>query len=247
MSQEKQFSDEELIAYLDGETDFAPVVEIDAALKKNAALAVRLTALRVDRAAIARSFSGLAVTDRPKPILPENHASSPRFGLVPIAAAAMIALLIGYGAGFSTNGLSKPGWEDYVAAYQALYANSTLVHINQTDEAKIAELKRVAAAIGSSISPDDIQISTSVDYKRAQILSFEGRPLIQLTFLSSTGEPVALCIMRSETGKSAGVTSEMLEGMSASHWSKDGYDYLLIGGKDATLIRELASQYAASI
>ncbi len=247
MSQKREFSDEELVAYLDGEEDFAPVDEIKAALESNAALAVRLTSLRVDRDVIAASFSELAAEDRPRPVLPERISPRQSFSMGSMAAAAMIALLLGYGAGFFTGNKSDFGWREYVAAYQALYANSTLAHINQTSDAKAAELKSVAAAIGKTINPVDVQISPSVDYKRAQILNHDGRPLIQLAFLSSTGEPLALCIIRSGQDKIASVATETMEGMSAAYWSKDGYEYLLIGGTDQGLINDLAARFAASI
>ena len=48
-----------------------------------------------------------------------------------------------------------------------------------------AELDRVAAAIGKAMTVDDLTLFSGVDYRRAQILSFEGRPLIQLAFLTS--------------------------------------------------------------
>ena len=45
--QNRYFTDEELVAYLDGETEFAPVDDIDACVKTDSALRDRLKSLWV--------------------------------------------------------------------------------------------------------------------------------------------------------------------------------------------------------
>ena len=49
MSQVDKFSDEELVAYLDGEAEFAPVDAIKAALLTDESLANRLNKLKFDK------------------------------------------------------------------------------------------------------------------------------------------------------------------------------------------------------
>lgn len=237
--QERYFSYEELVAYLDGETDFAPVDEIAAALKTDIALAKRLEGLRVDTGAIADSFKGLARGDRPMPNVPAAPAAKMRYGLV--AAAAMVALAIGFGGGFSTSRMSQPGWRDYVAAYQALYINATLAHVSQSPTRQQDELNRVAAAIDL----DTLNVSPEMVYKRAQMLGYKGRALVQLAFLTTTGHPVALCIIRSGQGASDPVVSTSMEGMSSAYWSKGNYQYLLIGGTDQSMVTRLAEKFSS--
>jgi len=59
---------------------------------------------------------------------------------------------------------------------------------------------------------------------------------------------VALCIMRSNKQSDQAVQTAVevsdMEGMSAATWEKEGYTYLLIGGRDAHLIRDTAEQLA---
>jgi len=239
--QDRYFSDEELVAFLDGEDDFAPTEEITYALKHNADLARRLDALRVDTNLIAEGFKELAVGDRPRPALTSTPAMSRPYRQ--IAAAAAVALLVGFGAGYSTSTPDQPGWKAYVAAYQALYTNATLAHVAQSETRKRSELKRVAASIGKDIDLTKLSISPEVDYKRAQTLSFKGKALVQLAFLSSTGEPMALCIIRSKNNKKADVSVGELEGLSTATWARDGYDYLLIGGTDQPLVSRLATKF----
>ena len=83
-----------------------------------------------------------------------------------------------------------------------------------------------------------------LDYKRAQVLGFEGQPIVHLAFLSKIGAPVALCIKRvGHPSKSAVHTTEM-RGMSAVTWSKGNYEFLLVGGRDAELLTKAATKFA---
>ncbi len=239
--QSRYFSDEELVAYLDGENDFAPVVEIAAALKTDVALAKRLAALRVDTDEIAKSFGGLLNAERRFPELPPVPQARIRYRAM--FAAAVFALVLGFGAGWSTSGLHKLDWRDYVAAYQALYINGTLAHVDQTDAAKQSELSRVSAAIGKSIELATLNVSPELEYKRSQILGFKGKALVQLAFLTSTGQPLALCIIRSEGQASQRAISADMEGMSSTSWSQGNYEYLLIGGTDQSMVSRLAETF----
>ncbi len=239
--QSRYFSDEELVAYLDGENDFAPIAEIAAALKTDVALAKRLAALRVDTDEIAKSFDGLVKAERRLPELPQVPQA--RIPYRAMLAAAVLALVLGFGAGWSVSGLHKPDWRDYVAGYQALYINGTLAHVDQTDAVKQRELRRVSAAIGKSIELATLNVSPELEYKRSQILGFKGKALVQLAFLTSTGQPLALCIIRSDDKSSQRVISTDMEGMSSTSWSKGNYEYLLIGGTDQSMVSRLAKTF----
>ncbi len=252
MSEQRDFSDEELTAFLDGEGDLAPLAEIERALAQDPQLRARLDALSLDKERLGEALAPLLESAPEPPELDEgpfavardHHAGS---GWPRMAAAAALALVIGFGAGSLLTGGGEAGWRDYVASYQALYANSTLSHIDQAQESAAAELERVPSAIGKPIALADVTLPDQLDYKRAQILSFEGRPLIQLAFLSKVGAPVALCIVRSAAGGDSAVRLTEMEGMSAAHWSKGGYAFILIGGQDDALIARIAAVYSERI
>lgn len=239
--QDRYFTDEELTAFLDGENDLAPVDDIAAALETDAALAKRVDALLIDRDAIAASFAGIAPTTK----LPNLSAvAQPRagFGAAALSIAAGIALVVGIAAGSWIAQPKPAGWVDYVAAYQVLYSNSTLAHIDQTPDAKQSELDRVTASIGKDIPLDALEGFPELDYKRAQILNFKGRALVQLAFATSTGEPLALCIIRSTKGQDTAPTVITKEGLSTAKWSSGTHDYLLIGGTDDALVSRIANE-----
>lgn len=240
--QDRYFTDEELTAFLDGEDALAPVAEIEAALKTDAALATRLDALRIDTDEIQRHFAPLLPKADDHGFLLNMPPVRTGFGSGVLALAAAAALVIGVSIGSWTSTPKLNGWTEYVAAYQALYSNSTLAHLDQSTPAKQAELTRVTAAINKTIPLSALESFMEVEYKRAQILSFEGRALIQLAFTTSTGEPMALCIIQSNAGRSSSPEVATMEGLSSATWASENYEYLLIGGTDDALVSRVATQ-----
>lgn len=256
MTERQTFTDEELVAYLDGEVEFTPADAITAALANDPALAQRLADLDVNKDALRSGFD-LMLDENQSPVLPQSlhsaMATPPKAAnnnwlmAGSMAASILVALFVGYGAGNFLNQPEAPGWKAYVASYQSLYSADTLRHVNASPEAQTAELERVAAAIGKSIDLAALQRNPDLTYKRAQVLSFKGKPLVQLAFLTKSGEPVALCILKSSKPDSTEMSQANLEGMSSASWNKDGYAYLLIGGDDPALISGLANSYRGAI
>lgn len=242
--EQRYFSDEELVAFLDGEDEFAPVEEITKALETDAELAKRLEALRIDTDKIAKSFGALKIGKMPE--LPPAPVANDNQGFGKMIAASVLALAIGFGAGISTS-QSEPDWRDYVAAYQALYTNTTLKDVASSQQEQQQELTQVASAIGKNITLDKLNISPQLEYKRSQVLGYNGKPLVQIAFLDSMGQPIALCIIRSDEGKKLDLQMNSMEGMSTAAWSKDGYEYILIGGQNDALISRMASEFSSTI
>ncbi|MEP0943903.1 MAG: hypothetical protein ABJH63_00570 [Rhizobiaceae bacterium] len=248
MTEKQTFTDEQLVAYLDGEVEFTPAADITTALANDPELANRLAALNFDKDVMKSGFDALLSEQKP-PELPKTVSGGGRNWMMAgsIAASILTALFIGYGAGNFLNQPEAPGWKAYVASYQSLYSADTLRHVATSPAAQTAELERATAAIGKSFDLAALQLNEDLTYKRAQVLSFKGKPLVQLAFLTKTGKPVALCILRSGKPDSDGMSQAVLEGMNSASWRKDGYAYLLIGGDDPTLISDLATNYRDAI
>lgn len=260
MSEMRQFSDEELTAYLDGEAELALARDIDAASAARPELKQRLSELDVDREAIAHTFRRLLEAAPEMAELPElEHAGDTmaahrptgraRFGVVSAIAACVALLVVGAAGGHLMTDSRGTGWRDYVAAYQALYVGGTLSHLTPVAEQQLEELSLVGKALGKRFELASLQEVEQLDYKRAQTLGFEGRPLVQLAFMSKVGAPVALCIIRSaqSTEVRSDIRLETIEGMQAAHWGGDGFEYLLIGGTDAELISSAAAYFSNAL
>lgn len=244
--QNRYFSDEELVAYLDGESEHTNMDEITSALKSDVKLNNRIDGLRLDTKELANSFDALEIGKMPDFLSEAPKSANDNTSIRNAIAASIVALVIGYGVGFTTS-QNQPDWRDYVASYQALYTNDTLKNVALSNEDQKAELKLAAASIGKNITIEKLKNSTELEYKRAQVLGYEGMPLIQIAFLDTKGEPIALCIIRSGDQDKLGVEMEAMEGMSSARWSKEGYEYLLIGGKDDALIYKIASEFSKVI
>ncbi len=251
MNERQTFTNEELTAFLDGEVDEPMARDIGNALENDAELRARLDGLQIDTGQIKSAFDGLLETAPPVPTTLEEphtpHSVSRNLSWQAIAATALLCLLIGGGIGTFVSGAKPETWRDYAATYHALYINRTLSQIDQSSKEATAQLAEVSAALGKTIDFAALSQSDQLDYKRAQILGFEGRPLVQLAFLSKVGAPVALCIMRADKAADRNVQVNEMRGMSAASWTTGDFEYLLIGGSDKALIEKAAQLLKARL
>lgn len=237
-----KITDEEITAYLDGEFEYTPAAEIENAINNNPAFASRVESLSIDKKKFVNAYDGLIKETPTMPNLSYRRDRWPKVSFAKIAAVTCIVLLVGIGLKTYFVTQSHPSWITYVASYQSLYSKNTLAHINQNELEATQELKRVSASIGRDIKFDSLDIHEILDYKRAQILNFEGQALMQITYLSKSGAPIALCIMRSESAAQISETPKFktLEGMRSAYWQQGGYQFFLIGGKNEALIKTLS-------
>ena len=248
MSGQVYFTDEDLTAFLDGEAGLETRRAIETALVEDKSLRARLDGLVISVSRIKFAFDALRDPSYPAELegAPQERRNYLRL-LGPVAATALICLTTGWFAARLTGNGKADDWRQSVAVYHALYVSGTLASVNQSPFAAADELARVSSALGKPLAPDFVTAIEKLVYKRAQILGFEGRPLIQLAFQSISGVPVALCIIKGGTsGDSAVVAAERL-GMASASWSRGGYDYLLIGGVDAALLSEAAAVFSAKL
>jgi len=255
MSNDRDFSDEELTAFLDGEFEHVRVRELRQAMKNDPDLQVRFDTLNVNKSEINAAFDTLLEKAPVMPVMPEaglRKAFVPRAkNLVLIAAFSLVFLLAGLSGGYFMGQQTDKNWREFVATYHALYINATLSDIQQTADDAGGELGLVSKNIGKKIDLSVLVQQDQLDYKRAQILGFEGRPLLQLTFLSKLGDPIALCIIRSsrqgDGQKNSKITMSEMRGMQAASWSQGGYEYFLIGGRDSALIKNAANEFSKNL
>ncbi|MEM6497536.1 MAG: hypothetical protein AAF709_12510, partial [Pseudomonadota bacterium] len=169
--------------------------------------------------------------------------SQARFNTYQAASIACLVFAVGIMLGRIVSLPNQPIWQDYAAKYHALYVSETLARVPNNSKSLDGALARAQDALQHKFNKKTLSSVPGLDLKRSQILGFEGRPLIQLAFLSKSGAPIALCIIKKSGGtKSLPIVSKM-EGLAAASWSKEGYEYLLIGGRDEALIRDAAAAF----
>lgn len=246
MNETHRFTDEDLTAYLDGEAEAGMQAAIMAALVSEPALKARLSGLQISVTTLRESFDSLLASAPPLPALPGRVPDTAAPAPLPKATlAACLVLGLALGAGLMSLRERAPDWMDYVAAYQALYVESTLNTAGLSTVEKDLNLASLGAVLGHNL--EQAGADSILDFKRGQILGYKGQPLIQLAYLGPMGEPVALCIIRTGSAERVGVTLTRLEGMAAAHWQQDGLAFLLIGGTDSTLIAGAADRLSAEI
>jgi len=235
----REFSDEDLTAHLDGEADAALSMAIIKACENDTDLVKRLDELTIDTKAIMAAFDELKDSAPAMSALPAATTPAPRRWTGLAATAAAVVLGIGIGV-FARSPQQLDGWMDYVAAYQALYVQDTVASLPQQDPANDANLVRVASVLGRDLKlPEG---PSSLDYRRAQLLGFQGQPLVQLAFVSPSGAPIALCIIKND-GADTELELVNLEGLSTAYWRKNGFNFMLIGGTDTELIKKEADRF----
>ena len=250
MTDHVTYTDEILVAYLDGELEPSQCADIEAALAQDAGLAERLADLSFSVAALSQALSPEALGVPAFPDLPDEpeevEAPAPRRAMgkaIPLAMAASFLL----GAMLTVvlqPEPAQPGWREAVASYQALYATETLAQAEQSTDETARVLTRATETIGAQMQA--AQTIEGLEFKRAQMLAMNGKPLLQMAYLAADGTPYALCVIKSAkpSGEVQSFTSHDLAGAS---WVKDGVGYLLIGGQDAQFVRDLSQELSQTL
>ncbi len=255
-------SDEELVAYLDDEIDGARAKEIETLLEENIELRARLDLLRQGDRPFADAYDALLQTapvERLETMLEdvcEKRAKSVTSSWRRGSAGAWLALpvlvllagiLIGYLASRTlsgpeteapVSGLGEKNWRQAVAEYQILYSRATLDHVKNSPDATEQSFKNLSKHLGRELVLKDLQLNRYT-FKRGQVLSWRGRPLIQMTYLPEEGRPLAFCITPVDQ-KNQELKKENREGMNIVHWVQDRFGLMVIGWQNSDELERVA-------
>ena len=133
-----------------------------------------------------------------------------------------------------------PGWRQVVAEYQGLMTSETLAAIPDNRDAVATELSAASGKLSLDLDPGKLALPNA-ELKRAELLDFRGKPLVQVAYLADN-QPVALCIIANgQADKPAAF--ETREGFNIVFWTDNGRGYMLIG----KLPRETLEAYAGDL
>lgn len=263
MTLNAQFTDEQLTAYLDGEAADDLCAAIDVALETDETLGDRLVGLDIPMAELDAAFAGLLADAPAMPSLdaPGQMPDVPEpanlnrgigwlggMGVFGTGIAAGVAMMLFVGTGtFTGTGTTPepaaPGWKAVVASYQSLYTQQTVAGWTPTQEQAQTQLANVSQLVGADLT--GLPAIEGLTFKRAQILGFNGKPLVQIAFARADGTPVALCIIAANSKEAKAMQAETLGGMAAASWNLDGRAYLLIGGDAQAATQSEADAFEA--
>lgn len=247
------YSDTDLTAYLDGTLPPETISAIEAAAKGNADLQDRITEMTVDLDTLNTAFKpllGVAETRNLQHKLEcasnqvaANQSRPPKYLLKIASYAATIVLGLSLGWQLFT---PTTNWRTEVAHYQALYVAETLGPVVPDSDRIQAEFKRASDALGLSLDPEAFSQIDGLQLRRAQVLEYNGTPLIQIAFTMPDGTPVAFCILP-KSGQNTDQSTTTLVGLAAATWDTETHSFLTIGGTDTKAILAFSKQLQQQI
>jgi anti-sigma factor RsiW len=119
------------------------------------------------------------------------------------------------------------GWRASVAEYMELYTPQTLDNLNLDESTHRAQLSSVGKQLGLPLTPAVVSLP-GAEFRRAQILDYEGVLIGQLTYLDPRHGPLALCITASNGGDDT-LSSEERSGMHVVYWSSKAHAFMIVG------------------
>jgi anti-sigma factor RsiW len=243
--------DAELVALIDNELDEEAKGRLLARLAEEEGLRKRYEALRETGAPIAASLDAL-LDNVP---LPRLRAALPSVGAVragrwpfsgvtvrDLAAGFVVGLLAAAAAAWVALGAApsndRDDWRSAVAEYMELYTNETFALPNPDRDFQARKLSVVAERVSAALTAENVSLP-GLRFESADLLSYEGAPLGEITYVDAHGSPVLFCVIANRTAD-APVRSERLHNLSLTSWSRDGRGYLVIGRMPEARAAELA-------
>ncbi|UIJ87190.1 anti-sigma factor [Rhizobium leguminosarum] len=249
-------SDEDLTAFIDGELTAEEAARIEAIVNEDESTAERLEFLARASLPFEQAFAPL-LSEAPREKLETMLAAipvqqsarsdpTPAFGsrrrFLGALAASLVAgiaidrAVIGIGRSFSAKDENSE-WRAVVADYISLYTPETLAGPVPERDVQAAQLGSLDEKLGLSLSPEAVSLP-GIDFKRALMLQYDGKPLAQIAYLDPETGPMALCIVKSDAGSKA-PDLESRKGLNVIYWSNETHAFMLIGRIPADRMKEL--------
>lgn len=234
-------TDEILTAYLDQTLDPDKTAQVRTALDADPDLQARLAALDVPMDALQQGFDAVLRAAPALDLQDNTHAKRPAFGW---AAVLVLGAVVGAAMATLLQTERTPDWRLAVADYQVLYVPQTLAMPAPEPDLRQAQLTSVSDTLGRDLGlADDVP---TLSFRRAQVLGFEGAPLIQIAYLSDDGQPFALCVTLVDAADTPPQT-EILSGLASAHWVSGGMGFMIIGGTDLDHVSGLAADLSTRL
>lgn len=261
-------SDEELTAYLDGElaSDAAKLAALERQLAGSEPARLRLATLAVGGRPFRQAFDALGETapmDRLRAGL-DAALSSQRSSIVrlqqprrrwftpELIAASLAFLLFGGALGLaaapslsswlsSTEAALDPedAWMAAVASQISLEDGASISALTGDPAKASGDLAAVGQPLGLTLTEPAIRLP-GYTFKKARLLSFGGKPIAQLLYVSATGDPLALCLSLETDDAAEPPITRDVDTIGMRYWRNKTRGLLLAGRLPQARLAELA-------
>jgi len=247
------YSDEAIVAWIDGEMCRADAESFEARLRSDKLLSGRTAELMKSNQDYQGAFA--AVLDEAP--LARMHARLGTLSAQPAASAqgvsrrALIAASVSFLALGSTAGyLFRPSSaeadehahiRDLEAQYMSLYSAETLVDMDSATPVIQRGLARAAEDLGLPLLASQLRLR-GAELKMMRMLRYDSISIAQIAWLSADYGPMALCISPTEQGATTALHQEQRHGMNLVWWHHAGYQFVLIGRNPLPALKGSAQQ-----
>lgn len=255
------YSDEAIVAWLDGEMQASDAERFEVELSQDEQLAERTNVLRLNQADVARAFAPL-LKDAPQSrmeeqlaiVLAQQPATLPRAAGVSrraLIAASLSFLVIGSGLGYFARPAIRAQGErekirDLEAQYMSLYSAETLLDADSSPSALQRGLARTAQDIGLRANAQQLVLH-GAELKMVRMLRYDSTSIAQIAWMHADYGPMALCISPDSHPASTELRHEQRHAMNLVWWHSRGYQFVLIGRNPAAQLQQNALTLQAAL
>jgi len=254
------YSDEAIVAWLDGEMSAAESAAFEQQLKRDESLSTRTAELMRSNQPFAEAFEGLleaAPEERMERHLAQLLARTPpaqqrrQVSRRALIAASLSFLFIGSGIGYFARPESASRREsgrirDLEAQYMSLYSTQTLADVDNSPPVIARSLERTAREMGLRLSAQQLALPDA-ELKSIRLLRYDDASIAQIVWDRASEGPMALCISREQHQNLTPVQDEKRHGMNLAWWYAEGYQYVLIGRSPTQQMQQRAGQLRQSL
>ena len=133
---------------------------------------------------------------------------------------------------------AKRGWRAAVAEYQSLFITQTLENAGKDATERDAGMRAVSEHLGLDLTADQVTVGP-LQLKRADVLQFGGKRLVQVAYLADGKTPVSFCIIKGKR-KPKPLEQEQRLGLNIAFWDTEEYGFMVIGDLPKAELDEIA-------
>lgn len=257
------YSDEAIVAWLDGEMNEADAQQFKALLEGDEQLAERVAELMksqldfeaafaplLDKAPEARMQARLEtlLTKAPTSATASSYAGVSRRSLI---AASLSFLVLGSGLGYLARSprmilSDSEKIRDLEAQYMSLYRAETLLDADSSLPTLQRGLSRATQEIGLPLNERQLTLQ-GAELKIVRMLRYDSTAIAQITWLHAEYGPMALCISPERQATSTALNNEQRHDMQVVWWYAHGYQFVLIGRSPVAPLTESALRLQTSL